>query len=44
MKKNPTPEENVEDESENEEVIEIKKDSVNNSEDNVFDLTDEENE
>jgi molecular chaperone GrpE len=44
MKKNPTSEENVEDESENEEVIEIKKDSVNNSEDNVFDLTDEENE
>lgn len=35
-------EDNSEIDSDNEKVIEIKKDSINNSDDNVFDLTDEE--
>ena len=42
MNKKSTSEESVEDESENEKVVEIKKDSSKNLNDNVFDLTDEE--
>ena len=42
MNKKSTSEESVEDESENEKVVEIKKDSSKNLNDNVFDLTDDE--
>jgi len=41
-KKSVSTEDNSEIDSDNEKVIEIKKDSINNSDDNVFDLTDEE--
>ena len=42
MNKKSTSEESVEDESENKKVVEIKKDSSKNLDDNVFDLTDDE--
>lgn len=41
-KKSVSTEDNSDIDSDNEKVIEIKKDSINNSDDNVFDLTDEE--
>jgi len=41
-KKSVSTEDSSEVDSDNEKVIEIKKDSINNSDDNVFDLTDEE--
>ena len=41
-KKSPSTDDNSENNDDNEKVIEINTDSINNSEDNVFDLTDEE--